>query len=338
MTETFNEIRRTRKGAGTTYLAAIYEAQVEEMRRDPNVIIVGEDLTINLYGASAGFEAEFGPLRVRDTPMSENAYIGAGVGAAMTGLRPICDLTVASFVFVAMDQIVSQAAKNRYMFGGQRDIPLTIRASLMYGGTSGAHHADRPYSMLMNVPGLKIIAPSTPADVKGLLKTAIRENDPVISFEDSSLWLTRGAIPKDDDYLIPLGVADIKRDGSDVTIVAIAGAVRHALEAAEVLAEEGISAEVVDPRTLVPLDYETIIASVAKTGHLVVVDPAHRTCSAASEISATVAERAFPSLRAPILRVATPDMQVPASSVLVAELFPDAAKIAAAVRRVLKVA
>lgn len=322
------------KQRGTTFLEAIHEAQLEEMRRDPRVIIMGEDLLANLFGAAAGFLEEFGPARVMDTPLSETGYVGAGVGAAMTGLRPICDLTIASFVYCAMDQLVSQAAKNRYMFGGQRDIPVTYRAGMMYGGTNAAHHSDRPYPMLMNVPGLKIIAPSTPADMKGLLKTAIREDDPVFSFEDSSLWLTREPIPKG-EHLVPLGVADVKREGSDVTVVAISGAVPHSLAAAEQLAEEGVSVEVVDPRSLVPMDWDTIVRSVEKTGRLVVVDPAHRTCSAASEIAATVAENAFSSLTAPIVRVTTPDTQIPYSPALVANLYPSAERVVAAVRYVL---
>lgn len=322
-----------KKRQDPTYLQAIYQAQVEEMRRDPSVIIMGEDLRSNLFGAAAGFLEEFGETRVMDTPLSENGFVGAGVGAAMTGLRPICDLTIASFVYCAMDQFVSQAAKNRYMFGGQGSIPVTYRAAMMYGGSNGAHHADRPYPMLMGVPGLKIIAPSTPADMKGLLKTAIREDDPVFSFEDAGLWLTRGRIPEG-DHLVPLGVADVKREGTDVTVVAIAGAVRHALAAAEELERERISVEVVDPRTLVPMDWETIIRSVEKTGRLVVVDPAHRTCSAGSEIAATVAENAFFSLTSPIVRVTTPDMQIPFSPALLPQLFPSAATVATAVRRV----
>src|SRR6266542_1632800 len=249
--------RRTDGTREPTYLEAVHQAQLEEMRRDPSVIIMGEDLLDNVYGAAAGFLEEFGPERVRDTPLSETGYLGAGLGAAMTGLRQICDLTIASFVYCCMDQLVSQAAKNRYMFGGQANIPVTCRAAMFYAGNNAAHHSDRPYPMLMNVPGLKIIAPSTPADMKGLLKAAIRDDDFVFSFEDASLWLTRGPIPEG-DHVVPLGVADVKRAGTDVSIVAISGSVRHSLAAAEQLAEEGVSAEVVDPRSLVPMDWETI--------------------------------------------------------------------------------
>ncbi len=315
------------------YLQAIHEAQWEEMTRDPRVIIMGEDLRRNLFGTTSGFLEKFGPERVRDVPLSENGFVGAAVGAAMTGLRPIVDITIASFMYCAMDQLVSQAAKNRYMFGGQANIPVVYRAAMFYSGPMGAHHADRPYPMFMNVPGLKIIAPSTPADMKGLLKAAIREDDPVLCFEDQSLWGDRAVIPEG-DHVVMLGSADVKRAGDDVTVVAISGAVGLALKAAEILDGEGISVEVVDPRSLVPLDKATILASVAKTGRLVVVDPAHRTCSAASEIAAAAAEEAFADLHAPVLRVTTPDTQMPFSPPLLASLLPSVERIAAAVRRV----
>jgi acetoin:2,6-dichlorophenolindophenol oxidoreductase subunit beta len=315
------------------YLQAIHEAQWEEMTRDPRVIIMGEDLRRNLFGTSSGFLEEFGAERVRDLPLSENGFVGAAVGAAMTGLRPIVDITIASFMYCAMDQLVNEAAKNRYMFGGQADIPVVYRAAMFYSGAIGAHHADRPYPMFMNVPGLKIIAPSTPADMKGLLKAAIREDDPVLCFEDQALWGDRSPLPEG-DHIVKLGSADVKRAGDDVTVVAISGAVRLALKAADVLADEGISVEMVDPRSLVPLDKATILASVAKTGRLVVVDMAHRTCSAASEIAAIAAEEVFADLRAPILRVTTPDTQMPFSPPLLASLLPTVERIAASVRRV----
>jgi pyruvate dehydrogenase E1 component beta subunit len=325
---------RTRPDRGRTYLQAIHEAQREEMARDDRVIIIGEDLRRNLFGTASGFVEEFGQERVRDVPLSENGFVGVAVGAAMTGLRPIVDITIASFMYCAMDQLVSQAAKNRYMFGGQASIPVVYRAAMFYAGPIAAHHADRPYPMFMNVPGLKIIAPSAPADMKGLLKAAIREDDPVLCFEDQALWGVREPIP-DGDHVVPLGSAAVKRAGNDVTVVAISGAVEIALRAADALSEEGISVEVVDPRSLVPLDVPTILGSVARTGRLVVVDPAHRTCSAASEIAAIAAEEAFSDLRAPVVRVTTPDTQIPFSPALLTSLLPDVDAVVAAVRRVI---
>jgi pyruvate dehydrogenase E1 component beta subunit len=301
------------------------------MRRDPHVILMGEDVRSGVYGGTGGLIDEFGPQRVLDTPLSEAGFVGAAVGAAMTGLRPIVDMSVASFVYVAMDQFISQVAKNRYMFGGQANIPVVYRAGMFYGASSGAHHSDRPYPMFMNVPGLKIVAPTTPYDIKGILKTAVRGEDPVLCFEDGTLWSRKGPVPEE-EYLIPLGEADVKRVGGDATIVAIAGSVIHALDAAERLAGEGISVEVIDPRSLVPLDMATICQSVQKTGRLVVADPAHRTCSAASEIAATIAEESFWDLRAPIVRVTTPDIQIPFSPTMEQGLYPDAVSIANAVR------
>ncbi|MCZ7567665.1 MAG: alpha-ketoacid dehydrogenase subunit beta [Ardenticatenaceae bacterium] len=315
-----------------TYLQAIYEAQREEMQRDPHVIIMGEDIEANVFGTTGGFVEEFGRDRVRNTPLSENGFTGAAAGAAMVGLRPIVDYTIASFLYVAMDQLVSIVAKGTYMYGGQAKIPVVLRAAMFYGGSNAAQHSDRPYPMFMNMPGLKIIAPTTPYDVKGLLKTAIRDDDPVMCFEDGTLWATKGPVPEE-EYLIPLGQADVKREGNDVTVVAIAGALPQALAAAEELAGEGISVEVVDPRSLVPLDQGTILKSVEKTGRLVVADPAHKTCSAASEIAAIVAEEGFWNMKAPIARVATPDVHIPFSPPLEQPLYPNKERIAAAVRQ-----
>jgi 2-oxoisovalerate dehydrogenase E1 component len=315
------------------YLKAVEEAQHEELLRDERVVLFGEDVRANLWGAT-GFATQFPEHRVFDTPLSEEGFVGAAVGASMTGLRPLVDLSIASFVYVAMDPFVSQAAKNRYMFGGQAVLPVTFRMTMMYGINVGAHHSDRPYPMFMNVPGLKVVTPASPFDAKGLLKAAIRDDNPVLVFEDVQLWFTQGHVPEE-DYVVPLGVADVKRRGGDVTVVAIASGVSAALQAAEELEGQGISAEVIDPRTLVPLDRETILASVAKTGRLVVVDPAHRTCSAASEISALVAEQAFASLRAPVVRVTAPDVQVPFAPEMEAPLFPRPERVVAAVKRVL---
>jgi pyruvate/2-oxoglutarate/acetoin dehydrogenase E1 component len=318
-----------------TYLEAITEAQREEMRRDPRVFIMGEDIATGVFGTTRGFVEEFGPERVRNTPISEAGFVGAAIGAAMVGMRPIVDFTIASFIYVAMDQLISMAAKTTYMYGGQTRVPVVFRAGLFFGGSNAAQHSDRPYPMLMNVPGLKIILPSTPYDVKGLLKTAIRTDDPVFCFEDGLLWLTKGPVPAE-EYLIPLGVADIKRAGMDVTVVALASRVQEALTAAELAAQAGISVEVIDPRTLVPLDKETILQSVSKTGRLVVVDEAHRTCGAASEIVAIVAEEGFWSLKAPIKRLAVPDTQIPFSPPLEQILYPDAHRIFAAIQEVMQ--
>jgi pyruvate dehydrogenase E1 component beta subunit len=317
-----------------TYLAAIREAQIEEMHRDPRVILLGEDCEVGVFGTTDKLDEEFGTERVRTTPVSENGFAGAGIGAAMTGLRPIVDLTIAAFVYVCMDQLVSQAAKNTYMFGGQGSIPIVFRAAMLYGGNAGAHHSDRPYPLFMNTPGLKIAVPASPADAKGLLKTAVRDDDPVMFFEDQTLWSQREAVPVSDEFLIPFGQAAVKREGTDVTLVAIAGSVPRALKAAAALEQEGISVEVIDPRTLVPFDWATLFASVAKTGRLVVADPANLTCSAASEILATVSEQAFSSLEAPPLRVTTPDMNVPFAPSMLVGFYPTPDRIADGVRKV----
>lgn len=324
----------TAAGAATrTYLQAIHDAQLEEMARDERVMIMGEDLRAGLFGTSTGFVERFGALRVRDTPLSENAMVGAAVGAAMTGLRPIVDLTMASFMYCAVDQLVSQAAKSRYMFGGQASLPLVVRSAMFYSGLQGAQHSDRPYPMLMGVPGLRIVTPASPADAKGLLKTAIRSEDPVVCFEDQSLWTLREEIPEG-EHLVPFGVAARRRDGDDVTVVAIAGAVKHALVAAERLAAEGVSVEVLDPRTLNPLDVDGIVAAVVRTGRLVVAEPAHLTCGAGSEIVARVVAAGFDSLRSAPVRVAMPDVHVPFSPALSPLMQVNAEKIAAAVRAV----
>lgn len=318
-----------------TFLQAIGEAQREEMRRDPRVFIMGEDVVYNVFGTTAGFPDEFGLERIRDTPISEAGFVGAAAGAAMVGMRPIVDLTIATFAYPAMDQIVSIIAKSTYLYGGQAKVPLVIRMCMFYGNSNAAQHSDRPYPMFMGIPGLKIICPSTPYDMMGLLKTAIRDDDPVLSFEDGTLWTSSSEVP-DDELLVPFGKADIKHPGSDVTVVAIAGAVRHALAAAQELQKEGISVEVVDPRTLVPLDRATILESVHRTGRLVVADIAHRTCGAASEISAIVAEDGFWDLKAPIVRVTTPDTHIPFSPPLEQPLYPNKERIARAVRHVLE--
>jgi acetoin:2,6-dichlorophenolindophenol oxidoreductase subunit beta len=315
-----------------TYLNAVVEAQREEMLRDERVILIGEN--IDIYGCAALFDS-FDEKRLRNVPISEGSFTGMGIGAALTGLRPIVDLTIASFVYLASDQIINQAAKLRYMTGGQLQVPIVFRVCTYYNVGNAAQHADRPYPYFMNVPGLKIVAPSTPADMLGLMKSAIRDDDPVILFEDINLWTKKERVPTDPDYLVPIGKADIKRAGKDVTIVGFAGAVPKSLAAAEALAKEGIEAEVIDLRTLVPLDTETLLDSVAKTGRLVIVDHSHRTNSVASEVAAVVAEEGFESLRKPIQRVTTPAVHIPAAAALEKPLYPNKERIVAAVKQIL---
>ncbi|MDT5369092.1 MAG: acetoin:2,6-dichlorophenolindophenol oxidoreductase subunit beta [Mycobacterium sp.] len=311
------------------YLAALVGGIVEEMRRDELVFAMGQDIRSGTYGPFP--IDEFSPGRIRDLPISEAANLGSAIGAALTGMRPVIDITNANFLYSAMDQIVNQAAKIRYMFGGQASVPVVIRSQLFYVGSKAAHHGDRPYPAFMNVPGLKIIAPSTPADAKGLITAAIRDPDPVLSFEDGNLWGTREDVP-DGEYVVPLGVADVKRPGSDVTIVGVANGVRLALAAARELEKDGISAEVVDPRTLVPFDWETVFNSVGRTGRLVVVDPACRTCGAASEIVASVLENCFENLTSAPIRVTAADVPMPFSPELEREVLPSRDRVIAAAR------
>jgi pyruvate dehydrogenase E1 component beta subunit len=299
------------------------------MRRDQRVITLATDFTGDLK--------EFGPARVRFTPISEAVMTGMGLGAAGCGFRPIVNWRMVTFSFVAMDQIVNQASKIRYMFGGQADFPVTYRCSTGGGIGLAAQHSQSPYSMWMHLAGLKIVLPATPADAKGLLKSAIRDNNPVVSFECSRLATLTGPVP-DGDHLVPIGVADVKRAGKDVTIVGLAYYVHEALAVAEDLAREGISIEVVDPRTLVPMDVDTLRASVQKTGRLVVVDEAPSTCSAASEIAALIVEDSatFRALRAPIQRVCAAPVPVPYSPPLEKAALPSRDDIKAAVYCVLR--
>jgi len=313
-----------------TFQKALEESVAEEMRRDPRVILLATDFTGDPI-------KEFGPERVRFTPISEAVLTGMGLGAAGSGFRPIVNWRMVTFSFVAMDQIVNQASKIRYMFGGQADFPVTYRCTTGGGIGLAAQHSQSPYSMWMHLAGLKIILPSTPADAKGLLKSAIRDNNPVVSFECSRLATATGPVP-DGDHLVPLGVAEVKRAGTDVTIVGLAYYVSEALAVADELAREGISIEVVDPRTLVPLDVETLRASVRKTGRVVIVDEAPATCSAASEITALLAEdpETFRCLKASVRRVCAVPVPVPYSPTLERAALPNREDIRAAVYDVLK--
>ena len=313
-----------------TFQQALDEAVAEEMRRDPRVITMATDFTGDPI-------KEFGPSRVRFTPISESVITGMGLGAAGCGYRPIVNWRMVTFSFVAMDQVVNQASKIRYMFGGQADFPVTYRCSTGGGIGLAAQHSQSPYSMWMHLAGLKIILPATPADAKGLLKSAIRDNNPVVSFECSRLATVKGPVP-DGDHLVPIGVADVKREGTDVTVVGLAYYVSEALAVAEALAREGISVEVIDPRTLVPMDVDTLRASARKTGRVVILDEAPATCSAASEIAALLAEdpETFRALKAPIRRVCAVPVPVPYSPTLERAALPSRDDIVAAVHEVLK--
>jgi len=311
------------------YAAAAAEAVREEFRRNDKLIYLATDLQPEL-------RREFGEARVRITPISESVFVGTAIGLAGSGYPAIADLRMATFGFVAMDQMVNQAAKITYMFGGQTRFPILIRMAFGAGMHWAAQHSITPYSMYMNVPGLKIILPTTAYDIKGLLKAAIRDNNPVISFEHSLLGQLAGEVPEE-DYTIPFGRADIKKKGSDVTVVGLSRMVHETLAAAEELEGQGISVEVVDPRTLVPLDVETVRRSVAKTGRLVVVDEACRTCSAAAEIVSLICEdgATFARLKSAPRRVCGLDIPIPYSPPMEQFALPDREKIKAAIRETL---
>jgi pyruvate dehydrogenase E1 component beta subunit len=317
--------------AEKTYLEAIRDALFEEMSRDPAVFLMGEDVRCNFFGTTSGFIEEFGLDRILDCPIAEAGITGIAAGAAMVGMRPVVDFTIAPFLYPAMDQICSIVAKSRYLYGGQAKVPLVLRANMIYGNGGAAQHSDRPYPMFMHMPGLKIMVPSSPSEAKGLLKTAIRDDNPVISFEDSNLWSTKTNIP-DGDYAIPFGQACTLQTGTDCTVVAIGAMVPLAMEAAGLVGAEGISAEVIDPRTLAPLDMPTILASVAKTGRLVIVDVAWEKCSAADHIAAVVCEEAFWDLRAPIMKVCTAHTHIPFNTAVERALYPSCDRVVAAIR------
>jgi pyruvate/2-oxoglutarate/acetoin dehydrogenase E1 component len=308
-----------------TYEEAALEALQEEFRRDAKTVHLATDMSEPLL-------KEFGGERVRSTPISESAFVGSAIGLAGSGFRPIVDIRMATFGFVAMDQMMNQAAKITYMFGGQATFPILIRMTVGTGMSMAAQHSINPYPMYMNIPGLKIILPATPYDVKGLLKQAIRDNNPVISFEHMGLGELVGEVPEA-EYTVPFGEAMIRREGADVTVVALAKMVHLCLEVAEALAKEGIAMEVIDPRTLMPLDRERVKASVIKTGRLVVVDEACRTCATAGEIISSVVEDAavFKGLKAAPHRVCGLDVPVPFSPVMEQYVVPNKEKIASAI-------
>jgi pyruvate dehydrogenase E1 component alpha subunit len=316
------------------YVQALNEALREEMLRDERVFLMGEDIAIygGAYQVTRGLYDEFGAERVRDTPISEAAIAGAAAGAAMTGTRPVAEIMYIDFSTIATDQIVNIAAKNRYMFGGKSTVPVVYRTQGGAGRGIAEHHSQSLEAWYQHIPGIFVVMPSTPFDAKGLLKTCIRDDNPVMFIEQKLLYGTEGEVPEG-EYTVPLGVADVKREGTDVTIVAYSRMVLLALEAAEDLAKEGISVEVVDPRTLKPLDAETIIGSVKKTGRAVVVHEGYRTCGVGAEIAAQIMEEAFDYLDAPVLRVAGEDVPIPMSPVLEEAAIPSKTKIIEAVKK-----
>ncbi|MFZ5755103.1 MAG: alpha-ketoacid dehydrogenase subunit beta [Bacillota bacterium] len=316
-----------------TYAEALRDGIRLEMQRDPHVYLAGEDVGIfgGCFGQTAGLYQEFGPERIVDTPISETAIVGHAVGAAAAGLRPIVEIMFIDFMGVCMDEILNQAAKMRYMFGGKAKVPMVIRTPCGAGVSAAAQHSQSLEAFFAHIPGIKTVMPSTPADAKGLMCAAIRDDNPVIYIEHKMLLGLQGDVPEG-EYVIPLGKADIKRRGSDVTIVAWSAMVHKALAAAEALAKEGISAEVLDPRTLNPLDKDSILNSVGKTGRLVIVHEATRTGGFGGEIAAIVADEGFDLLNAPIKRVTAPDAPVPFSPVLERKYLPSEEKIINAVK------
>ncbi|HZU16159.1 MAG TPA: alpha-ketoacid dehydrogenase subunit beta [Candidatus Dormibacteraeota bacterium] len=312
---------------------AIKEALAEELRRDPTVFVMGEDVAEagTAFKVLTGLVDEFGPERVIDTPISEAGFTGIGLGAAMTGLRPVVDIMFGDFLTLVMDQLVNQAAKVHYMSGGKLKAPLVVRTTLGATRRSAAQHSQSLHAWVSHVPGLKVALPSTPYDAKGLLKTAIRDDNPVVIFEDKMNYQQRGPVPEG-EYTIPFGVADIKRPGEDVTIVATSSMVLAALEAAEQLAREGISAEVVDPRTTVPLDEETLVRSAIKTSRVIVVDEGYERYGLTAELASVITAGAFYHLDAPVKRIGAMHVPIPFSPVLEDLTVPNAAAIVEAAR------
>lgn len=322
--------------AAMTYSQAINEALREEMRRDKNVYILGEDVGVfgGCFGVTTGLIDEFGPERVLDSPISETAIMGSAVGAAVAGLRPVPEIMFDDFLGVCMDEVVNQTAKMRYMFGGKAKVPLTLRMACGAGVGAAAQHSQCLEAWLCHTPGLVVIMPSTAADAKGLLKSAIRDDNPVMFLEHKLLYGAGGEVPEG-EYTIPIGKADIKREGKDVTILAYSMMLHKALAAAETLAQDGIVAEVIDPRTLIPFDKETLYKSIEKTGRLVIVHEAVKQGGFGGEIAAMVAEECFDFLDAPIKRVAAPFTPIPFASDLESAYIPDEAKIIDAVKSIL---
>jgi acetoin:2,6-dichlorophenolindophenol oxidoreductase subunit beta len=318
----------------TTYIQALQQAIDEEMTRDDNVFLMGEDVVAGTFGVTSGLVNKFGPERIRNTPISEAGFVGAGLGAAIAGSRPIVEIEFAAMVYMAFDQLVNQIAKARYMSGDQVSVPLTIRAAVAMGLSAGAQHSDTPHALFAHMPGLKVVVPSGPRDAKGLLKTAIRDEDPVMFLESMALAATKEELP-DEEELIPFGQANLIHEGDDLTIVALGSAVPSALVAANRLREEGVSVELLDPRTIVPMDWQSLFASARKTGRVVVVDDATPLCSFASEAAASIGEYCFDDLRAPVRRVTRENVPVPFSPPMEQHILLNADKVDAACRSIL---
>lgn len=317
-----------------TYAEAINEAQRFVMRENPEVILFGENVSSGWRAATKGLKEEFGRERVRDAPITETAFIGAGVGAAVVGLRPIVELMLVDFGLVAMDQILNQMAKTTYMTGGNVNVPMVLRAIYGAGGGNSATHSESLYGLYAHMPGMKVAVPATPYDAKGLLLTAIRDPNPVVFFEHRLLYSVRGPVPEE-HYTVPFGVANLVREGQDVTVVAVGKMVQEVVKAADELKGK-VSVEVLDPRTLVPLDEEAILRSLQKTGRLVVVDEDYERCGFSAEVVAVAAEKGFHSLKAPVARVANPNVPIPFNRGLERHVLPDAEKIVRAIRSIVK--
>jgi pyruvate/2-oxoglutarate/acetoin dehydrogenase E1 component len=319
------------------FSAAINEAMSAAMRDDASVFLMGEDVGLfgGVFGVSAGMFDEFGEMRVRDTPISEAAIVGGGLGAALMGMRPIVEIMFADFVTCAMDQVVNQVAKARYMSGGKADVPLVMRIVNGAPGSAAAQHSQSPEAWFMNVPGLKVVIPATPYDAKGLMTTALQGRDPVMFFEHKMLYGAEGEVPEE-SYTVPFGEATVRRVGEDVTVLAIGGVLPNVLTAATALAGDGISVEVIDPRTLVPFDLESVTASLRKTNRLVIVHEAHKRAGPGAEIAAMVAETAVGYLDAPIVRVATKNVPFPYNPDLEQYILPTVADIKTAITGVVK--
>ncbi len=320
-----------------SYAEALREALRQEMAKDERVFVLGEDIGTygGAFGVTDGLLEEFGPERIRDTPISEAAITGCAIGAALTGLRPVLEIQFADFITLCMEQLVLQGAKLRFMFGGKARVPLVLRTPGGSGTGAAAQHSESLEAWFVHVPGLKVVAPSTPADAKGLLATSIHDDNPVIFFEHKLLYRTRGPVPEE-PYTIPLGRADVKRQGSDVTVIATSAMVARALAAAERLAQDGIDAEIIDPRSLRPLDTDTILASTRKTGRVVIVYEAVKTLGIGAEIAARIAESdALYHLQAPIVRLGGQECPIPYNRTLERAAVPQEDDIAAAVRQVL---
>jgi pyruvate/2-oxoglutarate/acetoin dehydrogenase E1 component len=319
-----------------TYREALNAALREEMRRDPNVFVIGEEVGLyeGAYKVTQGLLKEFGPERIVDTPVAESGFTGVGIGAAMVGLRPVVEMMTFNFALLALDQIVNSAAKMLYMSGGQFNIPIVIRGPGGPAHQLAAQHSQSMETYFYHVPGLKVVRPSTPADAKGLLKASIRDDNPVIFIESETLYAVKGEVPDDEDFVIPLGQAIVRREGTDVTVIAYMGMMYRAMEAAEELAKEGISVEIVDPRTLRPMDQDTIVGSVRKTHRCVVVEAGAGFAGMGSEIAAEVTEEAFDDLDAPVERVTGASAPMPYAKNLERAKTPNKEKIMAAIRKV----